>query len=55
MPSQAENPDSHLNQRPKTTFASRYADPNHAASSGDLLSLVTRGYVSGGRRAGQGG
>ncbi|CAL5871463.1 uncharacterized protein PFLUO_LOCUS5714 [Penicillium psychrofluorescens] len=52
---QAENPDSHLNQRPKATFASRYADPNHAASSGDLLSLVTGGYASRGRRGGGGG
>ncbi|OKO97812.1 hypothetical protein PENSUB_9738 [Penicillium subrubescens] len=39
----AENPDSHLSQGPKPTFSSRYADPNHAASSGDPLALITAG------------
>ncbi|KAJ5525855.1 hypothetical protein N7494_012505 [Penicillium frequentans] len=43
---EAENPNSHLNQRPKPTFASRFADPNHPASSGDLLALLTGGYMS---------
>ncbi|KAJ6088712.1 hypothetical protein N7486_009973 [Penicillium sp. IBT 16267x] len=43
---EAENPNSHLNQRPKPTFASRFADPNHPASSGDLVALVTGGYMS---------
>jgi hypothetical protein len=40
------NPDSHLTQGPKPTFTSRYADPNHPASSGDLLALVTGGHLS---------
>jgi hypothetical protein len=40
------NPDSHLTQGPKPTFTSRYADPNHPASSGDLLALVTGGHFS---------
>ncbi|KAJ5126516.1 hypothetical protein N7448_007295 [Penicillium atrosanguineum] len=39
----AKNPDSHLSQGPKPTFTSRYADPNHPASSGDLIALVTGG------------
>ncbi|KAJ5651164.1 uncharacterized protein N7484_004887 [Penicillium longicatenatum] len=43
---EAENPNSHLNQRPKPTFASRFADPNHPASSGDLLALLSGGYIS---------
>ncbi|KAJ6031664.1 hypothetical protein N7540_002396 [Penicillium herquei] len=38
-----ENPDSHLSQVPMPTFTSRYADPNHAASSGDPIALVTGG------------
>ncbi|KAJ5547902.1 hypothetical protein N7513_005136 [Penicillium frequentans] len=43
---EAENPNSHLNQRPKPTFASRFADPNHPASSGELIALLTGGYMS---------
>ncbi|KAJ5642454.1 hypothetical protein N7490_006454 [Penicillium lividum] len=42
----AENPDSHLVQGPAPTFTSRYADPNHPASSGDPLALVTGGKLS---------
>ncbi|KAJ5578765.1 uncharacterized protein N7459_007729 [Penicillium hispanicum] len=42
----AKNPDSHLNQGPTPTFTSRYADPNHPASSGDPLALVTGGYFT---------
>ncbi|KAJ5704262.1 hypothetical protein N7493_011400 [Penicillium malachiteum] len=38
-----ENPDSHLSQVPMPTFTSRYADPNHAASSGDPIALLTGG------------
>ncbi|KAJ5725052.1 uncharacterized protein N7483_006409 [Penicillium malachiteum] len=38
-----ENPDSHLSQVPMPTFTSRYANPNHAASSGDPIALVTGG------------
>lgn len=41
-----ENPDSHLNQGPKPTFTSRYADPNHPASSGDPLALITGGNIT---------
>ena len=50
-----ENPNSQLNlpedQKPK--FASRYSDPNHPASSGSLVSLLTGGHVDprGRRRA----
>ncbi|KAJ5648857.1 uncharacterized protein N7484_002580 [Penicillium longicatenatum] len=42
----AKNPDSHLIQGPRPTFTSRYADPNHPASSGDPLALVTGGKLS---------
>ncbi|RDW76814.1 uncharacterized protein DSM5745_06806 [Aspergillus mulundensis] len=41
-----ENPTSALNMAPKPTFTSRYADPSHPASSGDLLSLVSGGHIS---------
>lgn len=44
-----------MNQGPKPTFTSRYADPNHPASSGDLLALVTGGHVSSSRGGGGGG
>ncbi|KAJ5998107.1 hypothetical protein N7499_005514 [Penicillium canescens] len=40
---------SHLTQGPKPTFTSCYADPNHPASSGDLLALVTGGHLSMGK------
>ncbi|KAJ9295110.1 hypothetical protein DTO271G3_6280 [Paecilomyces variotii] len=33
------------NAGPKETFKSIYSDPNHAASSGDLLALLTGGRV----------
>ncbi|KXH68129.1 hypothetical protein CSAL01_04859 [Colletotrichum salicis] len=33
-----------MNLMPQPRFKSRYADPNHQASSGDLVSLVTGGY-----------
>ncbi|SPO00103.1 uncharacterized protein DNG_02955 [Cephalotrichum gorgonifer] len=37
-------PDSNMaNAMPKPEFKSRYADPNHAASSGDLVALLTGG------------
>ena len=43
---------------PKDKFVSRYADPNHPANSGSLISLVTGGLVNppslGGRRSGGG-
>ncbi|KAJ5912298.1 hypothetical protein N7504_001181 [Penicillium tannophilum] len=42
----AKNPDSHLIQGPKPTFTSRYADPNHPASSGDPVALITGGKFS---------
>jgi hypothetical protein len=39
-----ENPDSALaNSTGKETFSSRYADPNHPASSGDPIALLTGG------------
>ncbi|OAL03674.1 hypothetical protein IQ06DRAFT_366302 [Phaeosphaeriaceae sp. SRC1lsM3a] len=39
-----ENPDSELaNATGKETFSSRYADPNHLASSGDPVALLTGG------------
>ncbi|KAL4814454.1 hypothetical protein BDW67DRAFT_186656 [Aspergillus spinulosporus] len=41
-----ENPTSALNMAPKPTFTSRYADPAHPASSGDILSLVSGGHIS---------
>jgi len=41
-----ENPDSALVTGPKPTFTSRYADPNHPASSGSLISLVTGGHIN---------
>ncbi|KUI55143.1 hypothetical protein VP1G_02571 [Cytospora mali] len=42
-----ENPDSRLaNAVPKPEFHSRYADPNHPASSGDPLAFVTGGKLS---------
>lgn len=41
-----KHPDSVLSQTPKPTFTSRYADPNHPASSGSLISLVTGGHIN---------
>lgn len=35
-----------MSQGPKPTFTSRYADPNHPASSGDPLALITGGKLS---------
>ena len=40
----AENPNSSLSTG-TPEFKSRYADPNHPASSGSLISLVTGGKV----------
>jgi hypothetical protein len=42
----AKNPDSVLVQGPKAEFTSRYADPTHPASSGNLVSLVTGGHIN---------
>lgn len=42
----AKNPDSMLAQGLKPEFTSRYADPNHPASSGNLFSLVTGGHFN---------
>lgn len=42
----AKNPDSMLAQGPKPEFTSRYADPNHPASSGNLISLITGGHIN---------
>ncbi|KAJ9131733.1 FAD binding domain protein [Pleurostoma richardsiae] len=41
-----QNPDSKMaNSAPKPEFHSRYADPNHPASSGDPLAFLTGGYI----------
>lgn len=46
-----ENPESKLaNAAPKPEFRSRYADPNHPASSGDPLAFITGGKISSGVR-----
>ncbi|KAK7421576.1 hypothetical protein QQX98_002043 [Neonectria punicea] len=42
----AKHPDSTLSQVPQPTFTSRYADPNHPASSGSFRSLVTGGRIN---------
>ena len=38
-----KNPDSVLAKVPQEKFSSRYADPNHAAASGSLISFVPGG------------
>lgn len=38
-----QNPNSQLSIPSQKSFASRYADPNHPASSGSLIGLVTGG------------
>ena len=44
-----ESPDSVLaNSAPPPKFTSRYSDPTHKASSGDLISLITGGHLSAG-------
>lgn len=51
-----ENPDSKMaNAMPKPTFKSRYADPNHAASSGDVIALLTGGHLQAPTLPGRGG
>ncbi|THZ93624.1 hypothetical protein D6C88_02654 [Aureobasidium pullulans] len=40
-----QNPDSVLAQVPQGEFSSRYADPNHAAASGSLISFVSGGKL----------
>lgn len=40
-----ENPSSSLAAAPQSQFTSRYSDPNHPASNGSLISLVTGGYI----------
>ncbi|KAM3074275.1 hypothetical protein ACMFMF_006292 [Clarireedia jacksonii] len=40
-----QNPNSSLTT-PRPEFMSRYSDPNHPASSGSLISLVTGGHVN---------
>jgi hypothetical protein len=47
-----QNPGSALAKTPKPSFTSRYADPNHPANSGSLISLVTGGYINPPRRKG---
>ncbi|KAJ9350712.1 hypothetical protein C8Q69DRAFT_439193 [Paecilomyces variotii] len=41
-----KNPGNTLAQGPKPTFTSRYADPNHPANSGSIVSLLTGGYIN---------
>ena len=41
----ADNPNSSLSVPQEKPFASRFADPNHPASNGSLISLVTGGKV----------
>lgn len=49
-----DNPESQMaNMAPRPEFRSRYADPSHPASSGDLLAFVTGGKVSAGMARGQ--
>jgi hypothetical protein len=45
-----KNPASKLAVTPEPQFVSRYADPNHPASSGSLIGLVTGGHVDMGAR-----
>lgn len=40
-----QNPNSVLAQVPQGEFTSRYADPNHAAASGSLISFVSGGKL----------
>lgn len=42
----AKHPDSVLVQGPKPKFSSRYADPAHPASNGNLISLLSGGRVN---------
>ena len=41
----ADNPNSILAVPQQREFASRFSDPNHPASSGNLISLVTGGFI----------
>lgn len=41
-----ENPSSSLAAPQEKPFTSRYSDPNHAASSGGLVSLITGGAIN---------
>ncbi|KAH8808790.1 hypothetical protein F5884DRAFT_382191 [Xylogone sp. PMI_703] len=41
-----QNLNSALSKSPKPSFSSRFADPNHASNSGNLLSLVTGGRIN---------
>ncbi|PQE07702.1 FAD binding domain protein [Rutstroemia sp. NJR-2017a BVV2] len=45
-----QNPNSSLTT-PRPEFMSRYSDPNHPASSGSLISLITGGHVTKGTRS----
>jgi hypothetical protein len=42
----AQHPGSTLGNPQEIKFVSRYSDPNHPASSGSLISLVTGGHVN---------
>lgn len=42
----AQHPGSTLGNPQETKFVSRYSDPNHPASSGSLISLLTGGHVN---------
>jgi len=41
-----KHPESFLAQGPPEKFTSRYADPNHPASSGNLISFITGGHIN---------
>ncbi|KAK7978677.1 hypothetical protein PG988_006167 [Apiospora saccharicola] len=51
-----KNPESSMaNAAGKETFASRYSDPNHPASSGDPIALLTGGFIQSPLGRGRGG
>ncbi|KAH8695583.1 hypothetical protein BGW36DRAFT_361273 [Talaromyces proteolyticus] len=41
-----ENPNNLLSNELNPTFASKFADPNHPIHSGDLVSLISLGYIN---------
>lgn len=42
----SKHPESFLAQGPPEKFRSRYADPNHPASSGNLISFISGGHIN---------
>ena len=45
LPKAGKNPNSVLSNVPQSQFSSRYADPNHPAASGSLISFVSGGRL----------